>query len=376
MTDPKQYKAPPLPNQQFTTEQQSLVSGAILSNQSVYINPDGITQQTTQTTTVVTGTGTQGPTGPTGPTGEKGDRGERGEQGLPGLDGQPGDTGPTGSTGPTGDGFFDISHPTNTSISHSLNFDNINTVSGSGRKFPVLLDDGSITFDYIRAQDIFTDSEFSFSISNFTISGSSNVNDLIGSGLYSVAGRPFVLSYVLPPGTSVSSASIDSSSDPDGNYPISLLSPFTNGFAIGFVSYPSSSGNKVTFTASATSNSGTSSTKTATITFLNYFYSGLSTNDNLPPTGLTGMTDVTKELRSNNGGDSFTENAGTNEYIYYAYPSKYGESTFTFNGLDGGFRLLHGGATAHTNEAGFTETYFIYRSDNPELGDTTVSVSG
>jgi len=77
----------------------------------------------------------------------------------------------------------------------------------------------------------------------------------------------------------------------------------------------------------------------------------------------------------NNRNYSFSDNAGPGEYIYYAYPSSYGDASFTVGGFVGGFSKLHGGATAHTNSAGFTETYFIYRSDNANLGSTEVVVS-
>ena len=381
MADPKKFTPPPEDNNQYTNQQIDIVNDLALEKQATYINPDGISIISSGGDGTVGPQGPQGlegPQGPIGPAGATGNTGATGPIGPAGAIGNTGATGPTGpagatgNTGATGDGFFDITHPTNTSRTHSINFDTIDTVTGSGRKFPVLLDDGSITFDYIRAQDIFKDSEFSFSVNSLTISGATTV--LIGSGTYSLSGRSFTISYTLPPGISVTSASIDSSSDPGSVYPINLISPFTNASAIGSVSYPTTSGGTVTFTATANSTSGSGSASRS-LSFLNYFYSGVSSNSNVDATGLTSLGSVTKELRSNNNGDSFTANAADGEYIYYAYPSKYGESEFSVGNFPGGFELLHGGAVSHTNESGFTEDYFIYKTINTGLGNTVVSVS-
>lgn len=114
MADPKRYTTPPLPNNQFTNLQGQVVAGVTLSNQSVYINPDGLTSQP-----VVTGViGGQGPTGPTGPQGPAGlfiIAGTSQEiiiQSATGPTGPQGLQGNTGPTGPVGDYVVSINGET------------------------------------------------------------------------------------------------------------------------------------------------------------------------------------------------------------------------------------------------------------------------
>jgi hypothetical protein len=291
-----------------------------------------------------------------------------------GIIGPTGPTGPAGvdgPTGPTGDGLFDVVFDTNTGITHTINYSTIGTVTGKGRKFPVLLDDGGITFDYIRTQDIYKDSEFVFSILSFTISG--NSSELIGTGNYNMTGRTFTASYTTL-GPTVAAASVSNNASSSVGYPLSFTPPYTSFAATGSIQFPSSSGSSVTFTLGATGSDSSYDTATATISFRNYTYSGVSTNTNLGAAGLTGMGSYSTELRTNNAGDTFTATAGSGEYIYYAYPSKFGLSSFVVGGFEGGFSLLHAGAVSHTNANGFTENYYIYRSDNANLGVVSVVV--
>jgi len=264
--------------------------------------------------------------------------------------------------------LFDTTHETGTTLNHSLNFDNINTVVGDGRKFPVLLADGSITFDYIRAQDIFLDSEFVFGINSFSISGSDTV--LIGSGNYSLSGRSLSATYQTPGSISVSAASVRTNASSDSGFPVDLSSGSAS-VASNNIAYPASKNSSITFTLGATGSDASFDSATDTITFRNNNYNGTSTN-----AGLTGgaLVSLTASL-DNNRSSTFSVNAGAGEYIYYAYPSSFGDASFTVGGFAGGFSKLHGGATAHTNSAGFSETYFIYKSDNANLGSTEVVVS-
>ena len=267
-----------------------------------------------------------------------------------------------------GNGLFDTTFATGTSLDHSINFDNINTVSGGGRKFPVLLEDGAVTFDYIRAQDIFLDSEFVFGINSFSISGSSTA--LIGTGNYSLTGRSLSASYQTPGSISVADADVTTNASSDSGFPVDLSSGSAS-VASNNIAFPASKNSSVTFTLGATGSDGSFATSTDSITFRNNNYYGVSTNAGLTGPDLSSLSSNLDDNRSY----SFSVNAGAGEYIYYAYPSSYGDASFTVGGFAGGFSKLHGGATAHTNSAGFSETYFIYRSDNASLGSTEVVVS-
>ena len=295
--------------------------------------------------------------------------GNQGPAGAPGQASDKGDTGNTGNTGNTGDGLFDTNYGSGTTLNHSLNFDNINTVVGDGRKFPVLLNDGSITFDYIRAQDIFLDEEFVFGINSFSISGSSTV--LIGNGNYSLNSRTFSATYQEPGSISVSEAKVSTNATSDSGFPAILTSGSTSANGTN-IAYPSSKNSSVTFTLGATGSDDSFVTSTDSITFRNNTYNGVTNGLSLTGGNLT--SELTAVL-DNNRQQTFTVNAGSGEYIYYAYPSSFGDATFKVGGFAGGFSKLHGGATAHTNADSFSETYFIYRSDNASLGSTEVEVT-
>ena len=112
-------------------------------------------------------------------------------------------------------------------------------------------------------------------------------------------------------------------------------------------------------------------TKNATLTFTNKVKYGVAA---IPGTindtflnGLATKTLSTGKIRN------FSVNAGSGEYIWYALPSSYGACTFTVGGFSGGFTLAS--TFNHTNESGATVEYRVYRSDNANLGNQTVTVS-
>jgi len=246
-------------------------------------------------------------------------------------------------------------------------------VSGGGRKFPVLLEDGGVTFDYIRAQDIFLDSEFVFGINSFSISGDATV--LIGTGNYSLTGRNLSATYQTPGSISVAAAEVTTNASSDSGFPVDLSSGSHTLAGATLIAYPGSKNSSVTFTLGATGSDASFVTSTDSITFRNNNYRGVSTNTGLTGGGLSTLTG----FLDNNRQSSFTLNSSAGEFYYYAYPSSYGEADgdtdFNVGGFDGGFSLLHGGATAHTNSEGFTETYYIYKSNQAGVGEKVIVVS-
>jgi hypothetical protein len=278
------------------------------------------------------------------------------------------DLGISGGSGGATDGYIlTAKFEENTGITHSINFDDINNVTGKGRKMLFLEDDGMVRFDFCRAQDIFLDSEFVFSVESFTISGASA--ELIGVGNYSLTGRTFNASY--PTNAADPSAASISASGTNTGFPFSLIDPYTSGSASGkTVAYPGAKNQSVTFTIGATSTEGEYDEATDTIVFRQNNYWGVSSNGALDGTGLIGLG---SSALSTSRSRSFSVTAGSGEYIYYAYPTSYGLATFTVGGFAGGFSLL--GTYSHTNANSFVENYYIYRSDNTNLGSTTVVVS-
>ena len=69
---------------------------------------------------------------------------------------------------------------------------------------------------------------------------------------------------------------------------------------------------------------------------------------------------------------TFTVNALDNEYIYFAIPVSYGDAVISVGGFTNGFESPQ--QITVTNEYNSTD-YYLYRSTNPRLGNTTVVVS-
>ena len=108
--------------------------------------------------------------------------------------------------------------------------------------------------------------------------------------------------------------------------------------------------------------------RNASITFMNAKYYGVYTGTTATANIISGFTKVL--TTSKNG--SWTVNAGSREYIYFAIPSRFGEPSFYVGGFLGGFTKID--TINFTNKFNYTEEYCIYRSENHSLGLTTVDI--
>ena len=108
--------------------------------------------------------------------------------------------------------------------------------------------------------------------------------------------------------------------------------------------------------------------KTTTINFYNGVYYGVGY---IPHVDSDFIKELSKDLRANKKPE-FTVDAGSNQYIYYCLPVRMGKCSFTVGGFTGGFSLID--TIPFTNPIGYEEEYYIYRSDNTGLGETTVYV--
>lgn len=125
-----------------------------------------------------------------------------------------------------------------------------------------------------------------------------------------------------------------------------------------------------TWTIRAVDERGAAATKSTSVSFYNGVYYGVGgAQSSYTSLFILGLT---KTLRPNKLA-SFTANAGAGQYIYYCLPVRYGKCTFAVGGFTGGFTL--DGTVSFTNASGYTEDYYVYKSDNAGLGATTVSVS-
>lgn len=126
-----------------------------------------------------------------------------------------------------------------------------------------------------------------------------------------------------------------------------------------------------TWTLKATDDRDATAQKSVSIQFLNgiYYGKGMVTDTS----GVTNefVLGLTKKLQGGRAG-TWVVNAGAGEYIYFAQPTSMGTPTFTVGGFDGGFIKLH--TFEFTNSQGHTESYDVWKSENANLGNTTVVV--
>lgn len=113
-----------------------------------------------------------------------------------------------------------------------------------------------------------------------------------------------------------------------------------------------------------------STSRTTQIQFVNGIYYGATTSPTTYDDDF--VKSLTKSLQTSRN-KSFTVNALSNQYIYYILPTRYGTPKFNIGGFDGGF--VKQTTLSFTNASGYSENYDIWRSDNIELGSTTVNVT-
>lgn len=114
-----------------------------------------------------------------------------------------------------------------------------------------------------------------------------------------------------------------------------------------------------------------SATKTTSISFVNGVYYGAAA---ISTVNSEFILSLTRSLQKDGEkAKTFSATAGSNQYIWYAVPTRYGACTFNVGGFDGGFTLVD--TISFTNASGFTENYYVYRSDYANLGTQTVKVS-
>ena len=125
-----------------------------------------------------------------------------------------------------------------------------------------------------------------------------------------------------------------------------------------------------TTTLSLTASDGKNScSKSITFTYANRIFYGVSSTNTYNVALLKSLSNTL----SNSKARSFTVNAGSNQYIFYAVPTRLGGCKFAVHGFEGGFEKV--ATISYTNSQSYTESYDIYKSDNPNLGNTTVVVS-
>ena len=124
----------------------------------------------------------------------------------------------------------------------------------------------------------------------------------------------------------------------------------------------------VTYTLTAISTNNISKAKSGTVKFYNGIYYGKSTSTTYDSTLISSLTKTLSDSKAR----TITVNAGTGEYIYYCLPTRLGTPNFNVGGFDGGFDKVK--TVSFTNSDGYTENYDIYKSNNANLGNTTIVI--
>lgn len=120
-----------------------------------------------------------------------------------------------------------------------------------------------------------------------------------------------------------------------------------------------------TFTLAATDGTTTDS-KSVSVGFANQIYWGAASDT-------SAVASLLNKTLSNTKSRAITVNATSGKYIIYALPKRLGTVTFKVNGFDGGFSSPE--EKNITNASGYTEAYYVYKSTNANLGNTTVVIS-
>ncbi len=110
--------------------------------------------------------------------------------------------------------------------------------------------------------------------------------------------------------------------------------------------------------------------KSVTLSFLNGVYYGATTQpESIDSAFILGFTKTLASSRAR----TIDVTAGEGQYIWYALPVRLGKCTFAVGGFAGGFDLVD--TIDFTNAKGYTESYYVYRSGQANLGATKVVIS-
>ena len=127
---------------------------------------------------------------------------------------------------------------------------------------------------------------------------------------------------------------------------------------------------RTTISKTLTASDGTESkSSTASLVFKDGRYYGASAAD---PTVSDLISSFTRSLNLTRG-NSFTVNAREGQYIYLLVPYSLKDISFSVGGFEGGFFIIDDNYQ-FTRYEGVTLRCVLFRSDNPGLGSTTVTI--
>ena len=122
--------------------------------------------------------------------------------------------------------------------------------------------------------------------------------------------------------------------------------------------------------AGSPSHAAASASRKATLHFYNNVYYGAAA---APATVNSAfVTGLANKVLTGAKARTISVNAASGQYIWYAVPKRLEACSFNVGGFDGGFESAQ--TVSVTNASGHTEDYYVYRSTNAGLGNTTVTV--
>lgn len=125
-----------------------------------------------------------------------------------------------------------------------------------------------------------------------------------------------------------------------------------------------------TFMLQVTDEKGKTAQKNTSVVFQNGVYYGVS---EIPEeVNNTFILSLSRSLQGSRT-KTFRTTSTEGQYVWYAFPSRYGTPVFNVGGFDGGFTKA--ASISFTNASGYTEEYAVYRSDNSNLGTKTIKVT-
>jgi len=283
--------------------------------------------------------------------------------------------------------------PQNTQVLHNAPT-SFSAESGFARKVAFLQSDGSISFDYIKNYDVFRKAEFEFDIVGFNVTNAGNpINpvaaSLIGSNLL-LSGYQGNIQYNQTP-ISAQITILNATPSQQSNFPVTINSlgfttvVFSNQtllnrqltYAGANSAIPNSDyyGFRVGATGQNSDGTLVYKTKDYNVYFYNYIFwsvrqgTSISSLDNTFVNFLSGDKNI--EINTD-----VTVDQQNPYYLYVAYPSRLGTATFRDNStnLEGGFTPQQN-PISYTNQFGYIENYTVYRSDNGNLGNISITVT-
>lgn len=112
--------------------------------------------------------------------------------------------------------------------------------------------------------------------------------------------------------------------------------------------------------------------KSVQLKFYPGIYYGILSTDNIDTNSFLSLSSILQDSRKY----TITVDASQiNDYIYICIPYTYGTPEFSVNGFSGGFTLLNDNYLVDKYNTGSSIRYMVYRSDNKNLGKTTVIIS-